>query len=512
MGPCGGYLESSDAGEGQKRLYYQHLQPASLYQPRVGPRFIDEEEYRFFHLFRSDTIPLLAGSFNDTLWGSIITQASETEPFVLDCVIAIGALSMAAILLESYPRTASTKNRDKNRTYEYALRQYGKALKAMRIALSSRQQNLRQALIACLLVFCFESYIGNQVAAITHAQSGITLLHQWKSNTKASSTDIQSPNPHIIEDELVQAFTRLDLQVIPLDSRPLKFHQTIKMDCFTALQKMPRVFKTLDEARIWCEQLLRWNYHFRAESAVVGKSQEIDMKGLPMAWQGSMDPLMGTTMLHDPKEVPVALLPEYRAHTSKMTQWFDAFIPLFSSLQMEPGRDMIGGTVLLIQAKMSLICLASAFFTLETSYDYYLPEFSEIVALANSIAVKFSEKSAVGSNARLVYHFDSGFIPPLFLVATKCRDRALRRKAIALLYSSPLREGVFDSICCGKMADWIVAVEEEGIEEGDIPDHRRLRIRRSNISLPKRRVQLQVTQYRTVEDTEPEWKETVLTW
>ena len=132
------------------------------------------------------------------------------------------------------------------------------------------------------------------------------------------------------------------------------------MDCFTALQKMPRVHKTLDEARIWCELLLGWNYHFRAESAIVGISQEMDTKGLPMAWQGSMDPLMGVTMLHDPKEVPVALFREYKAHTSKMTQWFNAFTPLFSSLQMEPGRDIIGGTVLLVQTKMSLIRLASA--------------------------------------------------------------------------------------------------------------------------------------------------------
>ena len=217
---------------------------------------------------------------------------------------------------------------------------------------------------------------------------------------------------------------------------------------------------------------------------------------------------MGASVLHDPKEIPVSLLPEYRAHASQTKQWFAAFEPLFKKLQISKGRDLVGGVLLQVQAKMSVVTLGSAFFTLETGYDWFLPEFRDIVALTASI----SSTLLVPPNKRLSYHFDGGFIPPLFLVATKCRDRALRRDAIALLFSAPIREGVFDSICVGKMAEWIVAVEEDGIEKGDIPDHRRLRVRRSNIDLPMRRAQLQGTQFRNAEDAEPEWKETILVW
>lgn len=377
----------------------------------------------------------------------------------------------------------------------------------MRTAFSDGLQDMRRALIACLLVFCFESYIGNQVAAITHAQSGISLLHQWKPPKKTlATTTIQSPAPHIVEDELVQAFARLDLQIsIIQDMRPLSFHQTVKDDCFKALRAVPTIFKILDEARLWCELLMRWNYHFRAESATIGKTQEIDMKAPLMVWEDSMDTPMGATVLHDPKEIPVALLPEYRAHVYKTQQWFDAFEPLFKSLK---GKDLVGGTLLQVQAKMSSITLASAFFTLETGYDVFLPEFHDIVDLTDSI----SSTLTVPPYRRLSYHFDGGFVPPLFLVAIKCRDRALRRKAIALLFSAPMREGVFDSICVAHLAEWVVAVEENGIEEREIPDHRRLRIRRSNIDLPMRRAQLQGTQYVNAEDTEPEWKETVIFW
>lgn len=532
IGRCGGYPEANVQPRlVQSHSTYRHLQPASLdpnvqahrtyqnlqpslsYQPRSGPKFNDEEEHRCFHLFRNDSIHCLAGAFSNTLWAQIIAQASENEPFVQECVIAIGALSRAAYSPRSCPgplRTQSPKHEKGNEYYEYALKQYGRALKTMRLALSDQRESLRRALIACLLVFCFESYVGNQVAAITHAQSGISLLHQWKSKKEMENT--QSPAPYTIEDELVQAFTRLDLQVsILLDIRPMKFHQTIKTHCFNTLQKMPPSFKNVEEARVWGELLMRWNYHFRAESLAVGKSQEIDMKAPLVNWEDSMDTPMGATVLHEPKEIPVALLPEYRAHVSGTHQWFLAFEPLFASLQTSPSKDLVGGTLLQVQAKMSAITLASAFFVLETGYDVFLPEFHDIVTLTDSV----SGMVLAGRNhqdKRLIYHFDGGFIPPLFLVATKCRDRALRRKAIALLDMAPYREGVFDSVCVAKMAEWIVAVEEEGIDEGEIPDYRRLRIRRSNIDLPMRRAQLQGTQFRKADDTEPEWKETVLNW
>lgn len=58
--------------------------------------------------------------------------------------------------------------------------------------------------------------------------------------------------------------------------------------------------------------------------------------------------------------------------------------------------------------------------------------------------------------------------PPLFFVATKCRDRTVRRQAILLLALPPWREGVFDSACVYKMAVCIMNVEEEGILEGNI--------------------------------------------
>jgi hypothetical protein len=52
-------------------------------------------------------------------------------------------------------------------------------------------------------------------------------------------------------------------------------------------------------------------------------------------------------------------------------------------------------------------------------------------------------------------------IPALYLVATKCRLDALRYRAITLLLSSRRREGIWDSILCGKVADWLFRLERD---------------------------------------------------
>jgi hypothetical protein len=116
---------------------------------------------------------------------------------------------------------------------------------------------------------------------------------------------------------------------------------------------------------------------------------------------------------------------------------------MFKMMKLEKGNGLMGATFLHVQATMSAITLTSAFFTLETGYDFFLPEFCQIISLIEEVyCYRF-----FSSEKRLEYRFDGGFVPPLFLAATKCRDRGVRRRAIRLLRAAPMREGVFDSVC-----------------------------------------------------------------
>ena len=64
------------------------------------------------------------------------------------------------------------------------------------------------------------------------------------------------------------------------------------------------------------------------------------------------------------------------------------------------------------------------------------------------------------------YCWEDRIVPPLYLIATKCRVHHLRHAAIALLLSERRREGIWDSILCGKVAEWMVGLEEEGVRIG----------------------------------------------
>jgi hypothetical protein len=495
------------------------LQPALFCQPHIGPCFKTGEEYRYFEIFKTDAIPLLGGVFSSHLWERLIPQASENERFVLDAVIAIGALTRTTKCHDAdqtltqfgtgQALSIATRHTPTN-DYEYAVRQYSKALREMQATLSDGRDLLRKTLLACLLVFCFETFCGNQTTALLHAQSGIDFLRQWQPNEHRSAmAGVQSPEPSLIEDELVQALARLDLQIVTvMDMRPLELHRSFKEDCFKAIKNMPCVFTTIDEARKWCELLMRLNLHFKAESLAVGNSQGIASLSSKIEMEDALQYPMGSSSLHEPQFMPSALLPEYATYVTQLKRWEAAFDPFFAYLQASNHGDLVGATLCLLHVKMSEIFLASSFSTLELSYDKFLPQFRQIVDLTESIY----DKIVSGNQGHLVYHFDFGIVAPLFLTATKCRERAVRRKAIKLLRAAPLREGVSDSICCGLMGEWTMCQEELGIETGIIPEHRRLKIKTSNIDLPGRKAHMRCTQRKSADAEELEWKEAVLTW
>jgi len=187
----------------------------------------------------------------------------------MDAVLALGAISRHADrrrnAIDQFSSSAASNAPVGDE--RYALLRYDRALRSMRRAIS-RSDNIRLALVACLLVFCFESHLENQQSAITHAMSGVKLLRDWQSNYPGlTSPADKSPAPSIVEDELIQSFARLDLQVsILLDVRTAEFHQAIVEESANALKGMPSTFKDVSEARSWAVQVMRLECHLRSRS------------------------------------------------------------------------------------------------------------------------------------------------------------------------------------------------------------------------------------------------------
>jgi hypothetical protein len=127
------------------------------------------------------------------------------ESSVRHAIIAIGALSKQKES-QLQPESKYTTS-----DYEYALKQYSKALRGMKDAIASGQHDLRKALVACLLVFCFEGLLGNQVSAAAHAESGLNLLYCWTNSNNPPKQTKKPLGDRVLENNVIEAFTALDL-------------------------------------------------------------------------------------------------------------------------------------------------------------------------------------------------------------------------------------------------------------------------------------------------------------
>ncbi|KAH6687224.1 hypothetical protein F5X68DRAFT_231702 [Plectosphaerella plurivora] len=88
-------------------------------------------------------------------------------------------------------------------------------------------------------------------------------------------------------------------------------------------------------------------------------------------------------------------------------------------------------------------------------YDRYDSYFDQILTLAEQL-IRNSQQMG-----RIIF-FDMGVMAPLFYVVLKCRNLALRRKALSLLRLAPCREGMWYRQDTIEYAEWKIGTEERG--------------------------------------------------
>lgn len=150
--------------------------------------------------------------------------------------------------------------------------------------------------------------------------------------------------------------------------------------------------------------------------------------------------------------------------------WVDVFegflisseLDIFDKEVLSPQeiKDTISHHTLMIQRWISYIWLYTPFSRVQTVFDAYTPAFTTITNLAEEIL-----RLQPGRQWYYNLTADTQVIQPLVYVATKCRDGNLRRRAHAILADAG-REGVWDGQCSAAACAWIIAKEEEGLEEG----------------------------------------------
>ena len=170
---------------------------------------------------------------------------------------------------------------------------------------------------------------------------------------------------------------------------------------------------------------------------------------------------------------------ERKRYQGLLDKWETAFERYLRSpdTTLDP-KGQQGALALKIYQRIGALHLkapVSRMLTDETIWDAFVPDGEEIVSLAESV-VALEDSAATLETP--IFSFDISIVGPLYSVAHKCRDPFLRRRAIALLRSSPRQEGIWDSHMAARVAERIMTIEESGLGEirsaMDLPDWARI--------------------------------------
>lgn len=483
-------------------------------------------------------------------------QESHSEASIRHAVVALGALyKTLEKVAETPPGSPESNYRgdDATKHYRFALQQYGKAVRELLESLQNNEiRSQRSILMSIVLFTCFLSFIGDHRGAIFQIQSGLGLLEERRQESKQP---LVLRKDEVVEDELVQMFTRLAVQaksydmafhfpepyVIQLTPKPNAASPPSPSSPSDATSSasidahIPETFNTTLEARLaldsLCERIMRY--------------QEV-MSGF---YSGPN------------KIIPESVRSTGAGFEDQLRQWGLAFDPILQDRRGRENTERAGIDVLKMLQLMTLVLFLMGFSTSEMHFDNFVGHFHEIVELAGELVADEERSLAVArcgaekncrhkrqmvgthshmsgtesafamgyeeensyAHIKASFALDLGIVPPLFVVATKCRDRKLRREAIKLLLSSPRREGMWDSILCGKVAEWIMEVEERGMRRFEswdpvganevVKSERRVMVKEISFDLQRREATLRCgTRGAREGDPDPRARETFVSW
>ena len=221
-------------------------------------------------------------------------------------------------------------------------------------------------------------------------------------------------------------------------------------------ERIPQVFGSLEEARN------SWDYHWNGCIRLFNGLHDIDVNGLN--W--------GTTEAYEAK------IELYRSDRNRYVEIFHAWENAFKAFLSDKWESLDtlaqNGVRVLQMMTISAYTSLDSFtddVTKETIWDKYFPQYKRSVELAEAIL----ESSG---NSHPYFCLEMNYVAPLYAVAHKCRDPKIRRKAVAVLYSSSRQEGIWDSIMAARVAERLIQLEEDGLGEvtrcEDVPDWARL--------------------------------------
>lgn len=325
------------------------------------------------------------------------------------------------------PGNASTSIRPSQRHAQItaqmlALRYYTSAIKSVHTESHTMSTRPDIVMTLCILFLCFEQFRNADAACLLHLKSGLKLLYWWRHRTTTYNTlqEYSRPTLEFMNNQITPIMQRLRVQFsLCMDSR-----HTLKdlgVPLCLPFPKIPPVYNSLNSVRNDFDRVM--NYIFSSSE------------------RGQL------TECHLPR----------RSLTTALRQWKHALDSSDLSSESPMLREC---TVNLLELyfHVSIIITETYGAQSETIFDQYTTRFQTVVDLAMSITETRRQELQGFS---LIFSFDLGITPPMFLVASRCRHPLIRRRAVNLMLESPFYHGAWQDRYSGLCARRIIELEEQ---------------------------------------------------
>lgn len=428
---------------------------------------LSDEERRAFTFFRNRTAKRIFGQQDAGDWVPVLLHLGYNELSVKHAITALASLhesldpnkpSMWAL---SSPQHASTTAR------LLALKHYTKAMQSVRIEAANMSSRPDLTLILCILFICFEQFRSGDAACFLHLKAGLKLVHWWRSNTNDYSKLINYSRPtlELMNDKITPILQRLRVQFsLCMDSRHTLGNAGTTPHLPAPI--IPSSYGSLYLARRDFDRAM--NFAFSS----------LESKPVRDCQQPYMSPII---ILH---------------------QWKHALNSSTFATEPQPLQTCVH-KLLELYYHVSTIIISTYGADEESVFDDYFERFQSIVDLAEEILETWQMAS---QHFSLLFSFDLGITPPMFLVASRCRNSKIRRKAVSLMFQSPFYHGVWRDQYSGLCAQRIVDLEEEGLvslgKSVYVPEHRRIRKLSADIQEDNQRIAMRFVRWPYNSDAE----------
>ena len=455
-----------------------------LYHPSINLPFSDQEG-QYFQLFREQTASELSGFFDSGFWTRSVLRECHAAAPIRHAVVALGALYKTLEKSNESPRSSPEGDPADSalRHWEMAFRQYSHACTALVKTQAADSTSHRTRLMASVLLACFDSFVGDHKQAIVQIQTGLGLLEQLRAERRRS---FYATSEEPVEEELTQMFTRLAIQAKSYD---MAFHfpqpwvvrltspnqgqdpsspaSDVSSPTSINHDSIPERFTSVMEARVtWdklCERIFRFTETMfaHAQNGVMGvlptslQQYGISFKKDIEAWSKAFEHILASRTapgISSQEKAAIAVLKSFQIMTnilfmmtfSDSEMHFDNFTPYFKAI-VDLALEVVGDEERRAAAKRCP----------DPSFCHHQHRCQPDIFGGHAYAARHIKPS---------FSADLGIVPPLYVVATKCREPTIRRQAIQLLRSSARREGMWDSELTARIGMWIAEIEEEDFD------------------------------------------------